>query len=78
MITGKRQIGYSYKQLAQITPNSARTWRWRVAQGKVRAVRDGNKSVVILHRDLEAYYEGLPEARKEEAQNQVDTVEVAA
>lgn len=66
----KRQIAYSYKQLAQITPYTARTWRWRVAQGKIRAVRDGHKAVVILHKDLEAYYESLPEARGEETRDQ--------
>lgn len=75
----KKRIAYSYKDLAEITPYAARTWRWRVAQGKIRAVKDGNKAVVILHKDLEAYYESLPEARQEKAQSsQVDTVQVPA
>lgn len=62
----KKQVAYSYKDLARITPWTARTWRWRVAEGKIRAVRDGSKAVVILHKDLEAYFENLPEAKREE------------
>jgi hypothetical protein len=65
----EEQIAYSYKDLARITPFAARTWRWRVAQGKVRAVRDGSKAVVILHKDLEAYFNGLPEAKGGESGN---------
>jgi len=57
------QIAYSYKDLEQRTPWSARTWRWRVAQRKIRAVCDGSKAVVILHKDLVAYFESLPEVR---------------
>lgn len=76
----KRQIAYSYKDLAEITPYTARTWRWRVAQGKVRAVRDGHKAVFILHKDLEAYFAGLPErkASKSEEQPQDEVYETAA
>ncbi len=58
----RQQISYSYRQLAEITPHSARTWRWRVAQRKIRAVKDGN-CLVILHEDLMAYYASLPEAK---------------
>jgi len=64
----KPQIAYSYKDLAERTPYTARTWRWRVAQGKIRAIKDGNKAVMILHKDLEAYYESLPEARGGESE----------
>jgi hypothetical protein len=62
----KERIAYTYKQLGEITPWTARTWRWRVAEGKVRAVRDGYKAVVILHKDLEAYFASLPEVKNEE------------
>lgn len=72
----KQRIAYSYKQLAEITPYTARTWRWRVEQGKVRAVKDGRKAVMILHKDLEAYFASLPEVKSEE-QPQVEVVETA-
>lgn len=63
----KHRIAYTYKQLGEITPWTARTWRWRVAQGRVRAVMESNNSVVILHKDLEAYFASLPERKAGEA-----------
>jgi hypothetical protein len=71
----KQRLAYTYRQLAEITPYTARTWRWRVEQGKVRAVRDGAKAVMILHKDLEAYFASLPERKPRESEDQPQKTE---
>ncbi len=54
---------YRIHEVAKKTGISVRTlWR-RIEEKSLRAVRDGG-TTLILERDLDAYLESLPEARK--------------
>jgi hypothetical protein len=51
----KERMAYSYKDLAAITPYTARFWRREVALGRIPCVKS-DQAVTILRSDLDQWF----------------------